>query len=83
MQGLFVRRQIRNQNHFAAVIIQRCFRGYICRKRLWSYGGEWYVYNVIKVQCAVRTRLVSSTTFEKFTEVDAGTLSIIGIESCS
>ncbi len=62
MQGLIVRRQIRNQNHFAAVIIQRSFRGYICRKQLWSYGGKWYVYNVVKVQCAYRTRLVSDSS---------------------
>lgn len=54
-------RRISHQNYVAAGIIQRCWRGYRARKRIWSYGGARYVFCVVKVQCAWRIFMVSSS----------------------
>lgn len=50
-------RIIRHQQYHAVGIIQRYARGYLARKRLWSFGGKFFVYNVLKVQCAWRQYL--------------------------
>jgi hypothetical protein len=47
-------RVIKHQKLHAVITLQRYGRGYITRKRLWSYGERFYSYQVLKVQCAWR-----------------------------
>jgi hypothetical protein len=54
-------KRISYQNHFASIIIQRGWRGYKTRCKLWEYGGARYEYCVLKVQCAYRIHLVRNS----------------------
>ncbi len=56
-QGSFKLRLIRHQQLHAAIVIERYARGFLFRKRLWSYGGVLYNNRVLRVQCAWRQYL--------------------------
>lgn len=56
-------KSISYQNHFAAIKVQKVFRGHVTRLDLWKYGGILMVWKVVKVQKCWRGLLVSLDDF--------------------
>jgi len=56
---------LRTQNHYAALQIQRLFRGYKCRRFLWSYNGIFRVHFLIKIQRLYRGHVGRKIAFHK------------------